>query len=67
VLTAALGLVESQGPDPAVVIAGGPAAEPALRDGLEAAYRDLAGYASSRAERTHLVDQANEVRRWTLL
>ena len=65
--TAALGLVEAHGADTKVVIAGRPAAEPALRDGLEAAYRDLAGYASSRAERTHLVDQANEVRRWTLL
>jgi serine/threonine-protein kinase PknG len=66
VLSAALGLVESHGADPTVVIAGRPAAEPALRDGLEAAYRDLAGYASTREERTHLVDQANAVRRWTL-
>ncbi len=32
-------------------IAGRPAAEPALRDGLEAAYRDLAGHAASREER----------------
>ena len=46
VLSAALGLVESHGADTTVVIAGRPAAEPALRDGLEAAYRDLAGYAS---------------------
>ena len=38
-------------PTPAVSIAGRPAAEPALRDGLEAAYRDLAGYAPSREER----------------
>ena len=66
VLTTALGLVESHGADTTVVIAGRPAAEPGLRDGLEAAYRDLAGYASSREERTHLVDQANAVRRWTL-
>ena len=66
VLSAALGLVESHGADTTVVIAGRPAAEPALRDGLEAAYRDLAGYASSREERVHLVDQANAVRRWTL-
>ena len=43
-----------------------PAAEPALRDGLEAAYRDLAGYTPNRDERVHLVDQANAVRRWTL-
>ena len=53
-------------PTPRVLIAGRPAAEPALRDGLEAAYRDLAGHASSREERVHLVDQANAVRRWTL-
>ena len=66
VLTTALGIVEEQGADTRVVIAGRPAAEPGLRDGLEAAYRDLAGYASSRDERTHLVDQANAVRRWTL-
>jgi len=66
VLGAALGLVESNGADTTVLIAGHPAAEPALRDGLEAAYRDLAGYASTREERVHLVDQANAVRRWTL-
>jgi len=66
VLTAALDLVESHGADPTVVIAGRPAAEPALRDGLEAAYRELAGHTSSRDERTHLVDRANAVRRWTL-
>ena len=66
VLSAALGLVESHGADTTVVIAGRPAAEPALRDGLEAAYRDLAGHASTREERVHLVDQANSVRRWTL-
>ena len=53
-------------PTPRSSIAGRPAAEPALRDGLEAAYRDLAGYASSREERVHLVDRANAVRRWTL-
>jgi serine/threonine-protein kinase PknG len=66
VLSSALALVKSQGADTAVVIGGRPAAEPALRDGLEAAYRDLAVYASSREERVHLVDRANEVRRWTL-
>jgi serine/threonine-protein kinase PknG len=66
VLSAALGLVESHGADTTVLIAGRPAAEPALRDGLEAAYRELASHASSREERVHLVDQANEVRRWTL-
>ena len=66
VLNAALELVESQGADTTVWIAGRRAAEPALRDGLEAAYRELAVYASSREERVHLVDQANTVRRWTL-
>ena len=66
VLSAALGLVESNGADTTVLIGGRPAAEPALRDGLEAAYRDLAGYAPTREERVHLVDQANAVRRWTL-
>ena len=66
VLHSALELVESHGADTTVRIGGRPAAEPALRDGLEAAYRDLAGYAASREERVHLVDQANAVRRWTL-
>ena len=66
VLHSALELVESHGADTTVWIGGRPAAEPALRDGLEAAYRDLAGYAASREERVHLVDQANAVRRWTL-
>jgi serine/threonine-protein kinase PknG len=66
VLQTALEIVESQGPDTTVWIAGRPAAEPELRDGLEAAYRDLAGYATSRDERVHLVDRANTVRRWTL-
>jgi serine/threonine-protein kinase PknG len=66
VLEDALALVQSKGADPSVRIAGHPAAEPALRDGLEAAYRDLAAHTASREERVHLVDQANTVRRWTL-
>lgn len=66
VLTAALELVASHGPDTTVLIAGRPATEPALRDGLEAAYRELAGHTSSRGERIALVDRANAVRRWTL-
>jgi serine/threonine-protein kinase PknG len=66
VLRSALEIVEARGADTTVWIAGRPAAEPALRDGLEAAYRELAGYASSREERVHLVDRANAVRRWTL-
>ena len=66
VLQSALTIVEAQGADASVSIAGGPASEPHLRDGLEAAYRDLAQYAATRQERVALVDQANAVRRWTL-
>jgi serine/threonine-protein kinase PknG len=66
VLQSALQVVETQGVDPAVTIGGQPASEPFLRDGLESAYRDLAGYAPTREERVGLVDQANAVRRWTL-
>ena len=40
-------LVEAHGADTTVHISGHPAAEPALRDGLEAAYRDLAGHATT--------------------
>ena len=66
VLQSALQLVEANGVDTTVTIAGRPASEPYLRDGLEAAYRDLAGYAPTREERVGLVDKANAVRRWTL-
>jgi serine/threonine-protein kinase PknG len=67
VLQSALALVESQGPQPTVSLAGRPASEPSLRDGLEAAYRDLAAFATTREERVQLVDQANSVRRWSVL
>jgi serine/threonine-protein kinase PknG len=66
VLQAALAQVQADGPKPDISIAGRPAVEPALRDGLEAAYRDLAGHAPTRTERVHLVDRANAVRRWSL-
>lgn len=66
VLEAALSVVTTQGADPTVSLAGHPASEPALRDGLESAYRDLATHAPSQQERVRLVDQANSVRRWTL-
>jgi serine/threonine-protein kinase PknG len=66
VLQSALDIVEKDGVDPAVTIGGRPASEPSLRDGLEAAYRDLALYAGSREEKIALVDHANAVRRWTL-
>ncbi len=66
VLQSALSIVETKGVDPAVTIGGHPASEAYLRDGLEAAYRDLAQYAPTREERVGLVDRANDVRRWTL-
>jgi serine/threonine-protein kinase PknG len=59
-------MVIAQGADPTVSLAGHPASEPALRDGLESAYRDLATHAPSSQERVRLVDRANTVRRWTL-
>jgi serine/threonine-protein kinase PknG len=65
VLEAALADVEANGADLSVSFGGRPAAEPALRDGLESAYRELALHTASRHERVHLVDRANEVRRWT--
>ena len=66
VLQAALTQVLADGPEPDISIAGRPAVEPALRDGLEAAYRDLAGHTPTRSERVDLVDRANAVRRWSL-
>jgi len=65
VLDAALAEVQAKGPRPDILISGLPAAEPSLRQGLEAAYRELAGYAGGREDRVHLVDQANSVRAWT--
>jgi serine/threonine-protein kinase PknG len=62
----ALTEVLRDGPREDVRIAGLPAVEPALRDGLEASYRRLAGFATSREERIALVDQANAARRWTV-
>jgi serine/threonine-protein kinase PknG len=66
VFRTALDEVLGNGPQPAVLIAGRQATEPALRAGLEAAYRELAGQAPTREDRIRLVDQANEVRGWTL-
>ena len=66
VLEAALGLVLAHGPQPTVSIGGHRADEPALRDGLESTYRELATMAESPQERVALVDAANGVRRWTL-
>lgn len=66
VLAAALKEVQASGDRPDVRVGGVPAQEPALRDGLESAYRELAGLATDRRERVRLVDAANGVRRWTL-
>jgi len=66
VLRSALETVTTSGPEPTTRIAGVPADEPALRDALEGAYRELAALTDSRDERIVLVDRANEVRRWTV-
>jgi serine/threonine-protein kinase PknG len=66
VLDSALRTVEDQGPAPDVRIGGIVADERSLRDGLEAAYRELAGLTDEHAERVALVDAANRSRRWTL-
>ncbi|NMM23348.1 MAG: protein kinase [Phycicoccus sp.] len=65
VLDAALHEVRAKGAHPEILIAGLPAAEPSLRIGLEAVYRELATYAKDREEKVHLVDMANSVRGWT--
>jgi serine/threonine-protein kinase PknG len=65
VLDTALGEVRAKGSRPDITIAGVPAAEPSLRQGLESGYRELAGYAEVRGEKVRLVDQANAVRNWT--
>lgn len=65
VLGRALDHVLAHGQVPTVLIGGHPAHEPALRDGLESAYRNLATMAPTREERIALVDAANGVRRWT--
>lgn len=66
VLDAALREVRAKGSRPDILIAGLTAAEPSLRSGLEAAYRELATYAKGREDRVHLVDLANSVRGWTV-
>ena len=66
VFRTALAEVQQSGPQQGLRIDGREATEPALRDGLEATYRLLADQAETRPERIALVDQANEVRGWTL-
>jgi serine/threonine-protein kinase PknG len=66
VFAAALREVQAGGDRPGVRVGGVVAREPALRDGLESAYRELASLATDRRERINLVDAANHVRCWTL-
>jgi serine/threonine-protein kinase PknG len=66
VLDAALDEVRTKGSRPDILIAGLPAAELPLRQGLEAAFRELAGYAGTREDKVRLVDRANAVRGWTM-
>jgi serine/threonine-protein kinase PknG len=66
VLRAALDDVSSKAPRPGVRVGGVPADPDSLRDGLEHAYREMAGMTERREERVRLVDSANRVRRWTL-
>ena len=62
ILNAALDHVRDHGAAPQLTIAGSHATVPALRSGLEGAYRDAAHLAPDAAARTRLVDQANLVR-----
>jgi hypothetical protein len=62
ILTSALDHVRDHGAAPQLSIAGARATVPALRAGLERAYRDAARLTDDSAERTRLVDQANAVR-----
>jgi serine/threonine-protein kinase PknG len=66
VLGAALTTVLEKGEQPTVQIAGHPAVEDSLRDGVESAFRGLAAMTHDDDERIRLVDAANQVRRWTL-
>lgn len=66
VYQSALEEVRTNGPRGDVKIGGRPALEPDLRDGLESAYRELARHEPTRQGRIKLIDQANDVRRWTM-
>jgi serine/threonine-protein kinase PknG len=66
VLGVALDEVRAKGARPDILIAGVPAAEPSLRQGLESGYRQLASYADSREDKVNLVDRANLIRNWTM-
>ncbi len=66
ILSRALVLVGQGGPRGDVSIGEHPARPEDLRDGLEAAYRRWAATEDDEHRRWSLVDQANQVRRWTL-
>jgi serine/threonine-protein kinase PknG len=66
VLEKALEDVAANGAKPDIAISGIPASEPELRQGLEAAYRNLARFAPDRSARIQLVDRANQVRPWSV-
>jgi serine/threonine-protein kinase PknG len=66
VLQAALDDVSAKSARPGLRVGGIPAEPDSLRDGLEHAYREMAGLTEQRAEKVALVDSANRVRRWTL-
>jgi serine/threonine-protein kinase PknG len=62
ILTSALAHVRDHGAAPQLVIAGARATVPALRSGLERAYRDAARLTDDPNDRTRFVDLANLVR-----
>jgi serine/threonine-protein kinase PknG len=68
ILASALAMMTdgSIAPDGSVKIAGAPLDERNIRLGLEKAYRELAHYAPTHAEKIALVDKANEYRPLTL-
>lgn len=66
ILSRALTLVDRDGSRDDISIGSYRAHPSALRDGLEATYRQLAGTETDEQRRWALVDQANAVRKWTL-
>ncbi|HLY83070.1 MAG TPA: tetratricopeptide repeat protein, partial [Acidimicrobiales bacterium] len=67
VLESALAEVRRSGPHPSTTIAGIPAGERDLREGVERAYRQLAALTEDHRERVRLVDAANRARPRTLV
>jgi serine/threonine-protein kinase PknG len=66
ILERALTEVDKNGSKGDIKIGPYEASDEALRDGLEATYRHLAGIETDEQRRYALVDKANAVRRWTL-